>query len=70
MKNNNWVVKFPNGGKPFWLAPWDGDPGRTLVESNAEDFGSIKLANMAIEEAKKSHPTRNLDNYLIYQRQY
>ena len=43
-------------GKDCWLAPWEGDPGRTLVKDSARRFSSITSANRAITEARKVRP--------------
>jgi hypothetical protein len=50
------VVKVPNGGNPFWLAPWAGDPGRTLIKENAKRFKSQEAATRAIEQAYAKYP--------------
>ncbi len=31
-------------GPNTWIAPWDGDPGRTIVKENARVFGTKKKA--------------------------
>lgn len=36
-----------------WLAPWDGDPGRTLARESAKTFRTEAAAHKAIEEARK-----------------
>jgi hypothetical protein len=36
-----------------WLAPWDGDPGRTLVRDNAKKFLSEGEAARALEAARR-----------------
>ena len=36
-----------------WLAPWPGDPGRTLVKKNAKQFNSKKQAKRALTKALK-----------------
>lgn len=48
--------------KRVWLAPWDGDPGRTLVKENAKTFNCEKDAYKALELACKY---RNFDNSKI-----
>jgi hypothetical protein len=30
--------------KGVWLADWEGDPGRTVVEANAQEFENMKEA--------------------------
>ena len=39
-----------------WLAPWDGDPGRTCSIENAKRFSSRRQAEAALESAKKYRP--------------
>ena len=36
-----------------WIAPIDGDPGRTLKIENAQRFRSRKLAEKALEKARE-----------------
>ena len=42
-----------------WLTAGDGDPPRTLVESNAKDFSSAQEAYKALAEARKYRPFPN-----------
>jgi hypothetical protein len=35
-----------------WLAPWDGDPGRTEAIENAKRFPSRKAAEKALDDAR------------------
>jgi hypothetical protein len=53
-----YVVKFLNGGTPYWLAPWGGDPGRTILKKNAKHFKSESAASSALEEAITNNPQR------------
>ena len=39
--------------KGVWLADWEGDPGRTIVEENAMEFDDIESAVKAIDKARK-----------------
>lgn len=32
------ILKFSN--QDCWIAPWEGDPGRTLVRDSAREFKS------------------------------
>lgn len=58
-----WVVKFENGDSPFWLADWEGDPGRTLKIENAKRFVNFISADKARLEAEKNNPHRKLKGY-------
>jgi len=42
-----------------WLAPWDGDPGRTVVRENAKGF---RLASSAFKALSKACEYRNFEN--------
>jgi len=42
-----------------WLAPWRGDPGRTLVKDNAKLFLTEHGAKTALGIARKRFPFRN-----------
>jgi len=44
------------------LAPWDGDPGRTLSRHYAERFKSLRAAEIAIEHVRKWYPSRPFEN--------
>ena len=59
------VVKFENGNEPFYLADWDGDPGRTLLIENAKKFLRHKSAQKALEKAITDHPLRKLVGEII-----
>jgi hypothetical protein len=39
-----------------WLAPWTGDPGRTLVRQTAKRFASITGAKQALVKARHFRP--------------
>lgn len=39
-----------------WLAPWRGDPGRTLVEASARTFASRHGARVALGFARRYSP--------------
>jgi hypothetical protein len=39
--------------KGVWLAPWDGDPGRTLVKDSAKEFKTERAADGALSAARK-----------------
>lgn len=45
-----WIVELETD---VWLAPWDGDPGRTLVRTAAKAFGSLGAARAGIASARK-----------------
>lgn len=45
---SGWIVELQPG---CWLAPWDGDPGRTLVKDSAEIFPTKKAAEDALDRA-------------------
>jgi len=39
--------------KGVWIADWEGDPGRTIVEGNAQEFTDINSAQKALVKARK-----------------
>ena len=57
-----YVVELQEG---CWLAPWNGDPGRTLVLESAKKFNFILEAEKALEKAKKNNPFRSFTNARI-----
>ncbi len=54
---SKYIVEFPIGEK-WWLADWEGDPGRTLVKDNAKLFNSERAAKEAIKRIIKRYPYR------------
>jgi len=54
-----WIVELEPG---VWLAPWEGDPGRTLVMKNARKFSSYVQAFSAVVEAKG---WRKFDKFMV-----
>jgi len=48
-----YIVELETG---VWLAPWDGDPGRTTVKENAKRFDERLDALRAGEDAWKYRP--------------
>lgn len=51
-----YIVEIEAG---VWLAPWEGDPGRTLVRDSAKRF---RLASSAFKALSKACEYRNFDN--------
>lgn len=49
-ESNKYTVELESG---VWLAPWAGDPGRTLLKDNADIFLNKKLAEQALKRARK-----------------
>jgi hypothetical protein len=52
-----YIVEMNNGDSPYWLAPWTGDPGRTVVRHNAMPFRTVDEAEMALRLAQKRYGT-------------
>jgi len=48
-KMSKFVVELERN---VWIAPWNGDPGRTLVKGNAKIFNKQSLAIKTIESAR------------------
>jgi len=51
--SNGFVVELEPG---VWVAPWSGDPGRTLVIANAQQFDRQADAEAALEAAREFRP--------------
>jgi hypothetical protein len=49
----------------IWLAPWDGDPGRTHNIKSAKNFTSKIKARKALFQIKKDYPYRNFLNSCV-----
>ena len=56
-----YIVEFENGGSPWWLAGWSGDPGRTVVRENAKVFNSELSAKKALIKCIKNNQHRSLN---------
>lgn len=52
----NFIVELEDG---CWIAPWAGDPGRTLVRENARGFATHAAAEEALQAARQFRPFRN-----------
>lgn len=52
------IVKLEDN---VWLAPWKGDPGRTIVEDNAQEFMSRSSAKRALKKAQELRPFENAE---------
>ena len=50
------VVELEPG---VWLAPWKGDPGRTLDVATAKVFKTGASARRALEQARRYRPFKN-----------
>lgn len=46
----DWIVELEAG---CWIAPWEGDPGRTLAMENARRFTTQHKAELALKRARK-----------------
>ena len=57
-----WIVELD---KTCWLAPWAGDPGRTLVRDSARKYKSEVAAERSLARAKKAYPFRDLSEAKI-----
>lgn len=55
-----YVVELENN---CWIAEWEGDPGRTIVHTNAQKFDSIDDAKEALAKARQY---RNFIDAIIY----
>ena len=46
------AIETVNGSPTQYLAPWDGDPGRTCILANAKRFSKRSNAYRALEKAE------------------
>lgn len=67
MKNitEQFVIEFQNGNSVFYLAPWDGDPGRTRKIENAQHFKTPTAALRSLKEAILKNTHRKLTGRII-----
>ena len=53
------IVKFINGGDPYYLASWSGgDPSRTKLKCAAKRFDTYSNARQSATKAVKENPHR------------
>ena len=55
--NGGWLAEISPG---CWLAPWTGDPGRTVVEANATRYKTQGAANRALARARRKYAFRRI----------
>lgn len=55
----SYVVQLQPPPAECWLAPWEGDPGRTCVAANARRWGSHSGAKRALTAARAYSPFRD-----------
>lgn len=48
-----WIVELEDN---VWVAPWDGDPGRTVKKENAEVFEDKLKASQALTYSRLFRP--------------
>jgi hypothetical protein len=61
-----YIIKFFNGGKPYWLTGGSGgDPARTLCKNSAKKFRTEKLAERfrtkIVNENQQRYRRLNID---------
>lgn len=62
----SYIVENGSEGKKWYLASWEGDPGRTLVLNHAKKYRTIAGAKCAISIAQRRYPYRkSLNNCKI-----
>lgn len=47
---DTWTVEIEPG---VWIAPWEGDPGRTVLPVHAKKFTSCAAATRALASARE-----------------
>jgi hypothetical protein len=60
---DSFVIKFDNAGKPYYLADWEGDPGRTQSILNARKFTDPVEAKNVGRNVIAAYPDRYSGNY-------
>lgn len=57
-----WIVELQPQVR-MWIAPWEGDPGRTCVESSAKRFKTVAAAKAALTRARRYSPFKEARIY-------
>lgn len=60
-----YAIEITSGSELMWVAPWDGDPPRTLKIENAKTFNSKEKALNHIDKIKSTHPFRNVKYKIV-----
>lgn len=50
------IVELQTG---MWIAPWSGDPGRTLVKKTAQKYKTERGAKIALKCARRYSPFKD-----------
>lgn len=53
-----YIVQFENNGAVYYLADWEGDPGRTKERDRAKQFKTDKDARGEATNAVAENPSR------------
>ena len=53
------IIKFSDN--ECWIAPWEGDPGRTLARNSAREFRTFKIARKFADKCIKENIFRNFE---------
>lgn len=48
-----------------WLAPWEGDPGRTVVIANAKRYKTWLAAEVALKKARGAYRWRKIKGRVV-----
>lgn len=58
-----YLLKFSN--QDCWIAPWEGDPGRTLIRDSAKTFATKKQAEKFAAQTIKANSFRNFSLIVV-----
>lgn len=61
--SGGWLAEI---GEGCWIAPWDGDPGRTCVEQNAKRYKTESAANAALARIRKKFAFRKIEGRAVW----
>lgn len=53
-----YVIKFKNGGNPYWLSEGNSDPSRTLLRKGAKRFKTVRSAKAYRTKIVNQFPMR------------
>ena len=60
-----YVIEIESAKSMMWVAPWVGDPGRTLKHDNAQKFKTKKSAQKEVERLQTFYPERNFTYTIV-----
>ncbi len=59
--SGQFIIENYEDNNKWWIAPWNGDPGRTLKKENAKRYLTMAGANRAISQYLNRYSFRKMN---------